>query len=208
MAGSELEQIDGAVAGAWIKPTLKGDWGGRVKNLVPQIYEAYARIFHPASDEEGKDVAWEEVARRLGTVAHREMQWHAIVGSWDSTNFTDSRWPGSPPDTCEPPASVVKSLCAILANHTATPERVHFGISTIHSVTSGQWPDATLYEQFAREWAILRGPLSAVDRIEIERTGGMHFISAASGLRSVREPERAEPAPEPERLLSGSSSRT
>src|SRR3978361_751842 len=115
MPGSELEQVDGALAGAWIKPALEGDWGGRVKNLVPQIYEAYARVFHPATSEDGKPVTWEEVARRLGTVAHREMQWHAIVGSWDASNFPDSRWPGGRPDIMDPPVAVVEALRPLLA---------------------------------------------------------------------------------------------
>jgi hypothetical protein len=68
MASDQLEQVDGAVAGAWIKPALEGDWGGAVKNLVPQIYEAYARIFHPALDEDGTEVTWAEVAQRLGEI--------------------------------------------------------------------------------------------------------------------------------------------
>ncbi len=101
MPGTELEQVDGAVAGAWIAPALRDGFGGYTKQQVPQIYEAYARILHPAWDDEGNEVTWAEVARRLGTRAHREMQWHAIVGSYDPFNFTDSRWSGGNPRTGE-----------------------------------------------------------------------------------------------------------
>lgn len=73
MAGSELMQVDGDAVGAWIEPGLDG-FGGMVKQQIPQVYEAYARIFHPASDEEGKPVAWGMVAEALGTTAHREMR--------------------------------------------------------------------------------------------------------------------------------------
>jgi hypothetical protein len=194
MASGELRQVDGALAGAWIKPALEGDWGGRVKNLVPQIYEAYARVFHPAS-EDGKPVTWEEVARRLGTVAHREMQWHALVGSWDSTGFSDSRWAGEPPGIAEPPAATVDALCAVLAEHTGTPERVYFGISTIHGGTKETWPGAPVYEQTHREWVILRGPLRSVDEIEMTGGGMQIAVGIGTGLRSVPETGAEEPAP-------------
>ena len=75
-------QVDGAAAGAWIEPRLDG-WGGKVKEQIPQIYDAYVRIFHPASDGKGNPVTWGEVATALDSTAHREMQWHAIVGSYD-----------------------------------------------------------------------------------------------------------------------------
>jgi hypothetical protein len=167
MPRSQLEQVDGALAGAWIKPALESDWGGRVKNLVPQIYEAYARIFHPAHDEEGNEVTWEEVTRRLGTVAHREMQWHAIVGSWDPTGFTDSRWSGGDPYPGDLVEEKIDLLCGILARHTGTPESTYFGMSTIHAGVRDEWPDAPQYEQHARDWVVLRGPLAAVDQIAV-----------------------------------------
>jgi len=192
VGASELEQVDGAVAGAWIKPALDGDWGGRVKNFVPQIYEAYARVFHPASDPAGKDVTWAEVARRLGTVAHREMQWHAIVGTADPDGVTDSRWPGQVPSIMEPPASVVDALVPILAAHTGTPESAYFGMSTIRSGVRDEWP-GVLYEQTAREWVILRGPLAAVDQIGFEPggAGDKGLVWIASGIRAVRATDEA-----------------
>jgi hypothetical protein len=177
MHESELEQVDGALAGAWIKPSLDGDRGGRVKNLVPQTYEAYARIFHPIDDADHEEVTWAEVARRLGTVAHREMQWHAIVGSYDPSNFTDSRWSGGDPYPGELVEEKLDLLCGILARHTATPERTYFGMSTIHAGVMDEWPDAPQYEQHAREWVVLRGPLAAVDQIAVsDRHPGIGVI--------------------------------
>ncbi len=167
MPPSQLQQVDGTLAGAWIKPALEGDWGGRVKNLVPQVFEAYARIFHPAHDVDGSDVTWTEVARRLGAVSHREMQWHAIVGSWDPSNFTDSRWTGGDPYPGDLVEEKMDLLCGILARHTATTDNVYFGISTIHAGVRDEWPDATLYEQHARDWVVLHGPLGAVDEIAV-----------------------------------------
>ena len=162
---SRLKQVDGVAAGAWIGPALRGGFGGRVEQQVPQIYDAYARIFHPASDEEGNEVTWGEVARRLGTTAHREMQWHAIVGTYDYTNFRDSRWPGGRPNIAELADAQLEALCAALADHTAAPERCLFGLSTIHGGVAEEYPDAPLFEMPHREFVILAGPLSAFDQI-------------------------------------------
>ncbi|HXR60873.1 MAG TPA: hypothetical protein VN732_06080, partial [Solirubrobacterales bacterium] len=86
--------------GAWIEPALDG-WGGKVKQQIPQVFTAYARIFHPASDPEGNPVSWAEVAAALGTTVHREMQWHAIVGTYDYSNFRGSKWSGGNPSISE-----------------------------------------------------------------------------------------------------------
>src|ERR1700760_3304822 len=157
MAEPELEQVDGAVAGAWIGPALRDGFGGYTKQQVPQIYEAYARILHPATDEEGNQVTWAEVTRRLGTRAHREMQWHAIIGSYDPFNFRDSRWSGGNPATGELDEDMLDQLCLILAPHTATPRSAFFGMSTIRGGVAEQWPDAPQLEGLSREWVVLKG---------------------------------------------------
>jgi hypothetical protein len=174
MAKKELEQVDGATAGAWIAPALRDGFGGYTKQQVPQIYEAYARILHPAWDE-GNEVTWAEVTRRLGTRAHREMQWHAIVGSYDPFNFTGSRWSGGNPRTGELVKDKLDQLCRILARHTATPENTFFGMSTIMSGVAEEWPDAPQLEQPAREWVVLKGPLTAVDQIALSNRHGFSF---------------------------------
>jgi hypothetical protein len=177
--GDRPKQVDGAEAGAWIVPALEGDWGGRVKNFIPQIYEAYARIFHPVTDEDGGETTWAEVARRLGTTAHPEMQWHAIVGSYDSSNFTDSRWPGGDPWPGELETEKLDPLCAILAAHTRTPESTYFGMSTIHAGVADEWAALPLHEQRARDWVVLKGALAAIDEITLsDRHPGISLIYA------------------------------
>jgi hypothetical protein len=183
MPESELEQVDGALAGAWIAPALRDGFGGYVKQQVPQVYEAYARILHPVRDDERAAVTWAEVARRLGTVAHREMQWHAIVGSYDTFNFTDSRWSGSDPMTGELAKDKLDALCAVLAGHTGTPASAYFGISTIRSGVEDEWPDAPQLEQPAREWVVLKGPLAAVGRIALSSRHGFSFVFYADGRK-------------------------
>lgn len=190
MPGDRPEQVDGAEAGAWIVPALDGDWGGAVKNLIPQIYEAYARIFHPATDENGDEVTWAEVARRLGTTAHPEMQWHAIVGSYDPSNFTDKRWPGGDPGLGELGDEDLDVLGRFLTDHTGTPESVYFGMSTIHSGVFEEWPDAPQHEQTHRQWVILKGSLAAIDQIALSSRHGFNFVLYSAG----QEPPPDEPA--------------
>jgi hypothetical protein len=175
MPGNELEQVDGAVAAAWIAPALRDGFGGYTKQQVPQIYDAYARILHPAWDDEGNKVTWAEVTRRLGTRAHREMQWHAIVGSYDPFNFTGSRWSGGDPVTGELDEEELDQLCLILARHTGAPESAYFGMSTIRFGVAEEWPDAPRLEGPAREWVVLKGPLAAVDQIALSSRHGFSF---------------------------------
>ncbi len=169
MASGKLMQVDGAIAGAWIEPRLDG-WGGKVKEQIPQIYDAYVRIFHPASDEKGTPVTWAEVATALGSTAHREMQWHAIVGSHDSSGFEGSRWAGGNPNISELDEEPLAALCAILGRHMGSPERCYFGVSTIHAGVEEEFPDEPLLRMPHRDFVILAGPLSAVDQIAISNT--------------------------------------
>jgi hypothetical protein len=195
MAGGELEQVDGVAAGAWIGPALGEGFGGRVAKQVPQVFEAYVRIFHPAGSEEGEEVTWGEVARQLGTTAHREMQWHAIVGTHDYTNFQGSRWPGSPPNRAEMADEELDSLRPLLAAHTGTAERCFFGISTIHGGVDAEFAEAPFFELPHREYVVLAGPLAAVDQITL---GSRHFGIAYFYAADAEPPPDHEP---PERFF-------
>jgi|SRR6476646_2552692 len=193
MAGSELTQVDGAAVGAWIEPGLDG-FGGKVKQQVPRVYEAYARIFHPASDQEGNAVSWGAVAEALGTTAHREMQWHAIVGTADCSNFEGSRWPGGNPNLSELDDEPLAALCAILAQHTGTPEHCYFGVSTIHAGVGEEYSRAPLFRLPQRDFVILAGPLSAFDQITVE--GGRGATVQVVAFIGDPPPD-FDPAPEP-----------
>lgn len=178
MPGGGLRQVNGAAAGAWIEPQLDG-WGGKVKEQIPQIFDAYVRIFHPASDEKGNPVSWGEVASALGSIAHREMQWHAIVGSYDSSNFQGSRWSGGNPSISELDAEPLAALCAILVLHTSSLERCYFGISTINGGVEEEFPDEPLFRLPHRDFATLGGSLSAIDQIGAGRTSSNRISFSA-----------------------------
>lgn len=185
-------QVDGASAGAWIEPRLEG-WGGMVKAQIPQIYDAYARIFHPASDEKGNPVTWGEVAGALGSTAHREMQWHAIVGSYDSSGFEGSKWSGGNPSISELDEESLAALCAILDRHTSAPERCYFGISTIHGGVEEEFAEAPLFRLPQRDFVILAGPLSAVDQIAV--TDAHSTVISCSAVAHTEDGPPPEPDP-------------
>ncbi len=167
-----LALVDGARAGAWIKPRLAGEFGA-VTLQVPKGFEAYARVFHPASDTEWNSVRWADVARACRTTVHREMQWHAIVGLPEPKNYRDSKWPGQNPATGSMDIGDLDALCEILAVHTNDPKHVFFGLCTIEL-----WEESFPREELkknrllrlpgGRDHIVLAGPLSAVDQLANE----------------------------------------
>ena len=160
MQTGDLKVTDGAVAGAWIRPEL-GSEISRVADQVPQVYEAYVRIFHPAGRAGGKPIRWHEVADTMGRVAHREMQWESLVAG-------SSEWEGRAPMTGWMDVDELDALCAMLAGHTTNPDQCYFGLCTIQS-----WEDSFSTEEMepllelphGRDHIVLAGPLSAVDQI-------------------------------------------
>jgi hypothetical protein len=127
MAMGELEVIDGASAGAWIEPRLRGRFGA-VGIHVPRGYAAYARICHPPTDEAGRRVRWSDVADATGRRAHPTMQWHALVGSPDSLNFTGSLWAGEPPESGNLAPDLLASLCRAVNAGTTDPGHCLFAL--------------------------------------------------------------------------------
>ncbi|MGB7588018.1 MAG: hypothetical protein WBM00_04855 [Solirubrobacterales bacterium] len=196
MLGDDLKVTDGASAGGWIKPRLGGEFGA-VTLQVPKGYEAYARIFHPAQDQQGNSVRWEEVAGALGTTAHREMQWHAIVGCSDVDELPSPKWPGSDPMTGQLYPPELDALCEILATHTSEPDNCFFGLCTILAWTEDVVPpkeqEPLLKLPWGRDHVVLQGPLSAVDQIGYRnrprRGTTLHAAFVAPG---EDQPEKSE----------------
>jgi len=56
-----------------------------VGSIVPPMFDAYARVFHPASRGVGKDavdVRWDDVAAANDRVMHAAAEWGSLTGSW------------------------------------------------------------------------------------------------------------------------------
>ena len=118
-------------AGVWVSSGRRRGTPGTVGALVPAVFEAYARVLHPAVRYAGDDdveVPWAEVAAHNGTVAHPLMQWVPLTGSWDYRT-SDSQPPvwDDAPSEGHLPVAVAARLAAVLRRHTGTPEDCRFG---------------------------------------------------------------------------------
>jgi hypothetical protein len=192
MLGNDLKAVDGSAVGAWIEPA-RGGGDGAVTNQVPKLFDTYARIFHPASDEKGNFVTWAEVARRLGRVAHPEMQWHQIVGTSDTFGIEGSNWKGNIPNLGEMEIEDLDRLCAVLGEHTADPAHCYFGLCEINlhplvdaiEAEKGRHPQLEL--PLGRDHLVLAGPLAAVDQIGHKDSSN----AGAADIIWVGEDERA-----------------
>ena len=200
MLCDDLNVTDGASAGAWIRPRLGGEFGA-VTLQVPKDYEAYARVLHPARDSERNPVSWAEVADALGRTAHREMQWHALVGSSDSFNFTGSKWAGGSPSRGRIDHPTLDSLCGVLAAHTSDPAHCFFGLCTIQvweeQFSADELRQPLLKHPMGRDYIVLTGPLSAIDQIIKDHS----IPSPSRSFSFAHKGEGPPPRPDPSFLL-------
>ena len=178
----DLKIVNGAEAGAWIAPRLEGGFGGQVKQQVPNGYDAYVRVFHPVSDGSGKSITWAEVARTLGRTAHREMQWHRLIGAADPEASFSSEWPDRCPSTGELDEVTLKALCRVLQTHTRDPEHCFFGLSTIHAGVEKTYRKAVQLRWPRRDFVIFSGPLSAADQLGYESRDGLIVAFRSTSL--------------------------
>lgn len=116
-------------AADWIEKELTGSLGS-VTDVVPDRFEAYARIFHPATASDGTLVKWSEVATALGQPMHGLTQWHALTGPAESDDPSASGWGGGPPALGHLSAKILKPLAEVLGRHTTNPRRCFFGFWT------------------------------------------------------------------------------
>ena len=152
---------------AWIAEALRPFADHVVGSLVPPVFEAYARVFHPAvrypddwdlgagTDEPDEDVTWAEVAAFNGRTAHPAMEWTSITGSWEFRGNDDQPglWNDAPAEG-HVPVAVAERMAAVLARHTTTPDDCWFGLdSTWHQGAQRALVLA------AREFVVVRGPV-------------------------------------------------
>ncbi|WP_432549053.1 hypothetical protein [Kineococcus arenarius] len=97
---------------------------------MPPVFEAYARVFHPAarSDGAGEDVevSWAQGAAANGRQAHAGMEWVAITGSWEHHHGGEQ--PGlweTEPQEGSLPAAQAEALVQVLTRFTAADGCFH-----------------------------------------------------------------------------------
>lgn len=159
----DYESAPDASPAAWIIAGLRGS-GESVLSLVPEGFEAYARIFHPAyRGEPLAPVRWRDVATANGRVAHRVMQWPSITGSFPFTS--SSAQPGlwdREPEEGSLPEELATILAAVLAPHTATPGQCWFAVWDGYAALALADDQAPVFEIPHRRMLMLTGPVAAI----------------------------------------------
>lgn len=178
--GTEL--VDDFAEADWLTPLLSHR-GGDVRSWVPEIFEAYARVFYPIVRSgvfDGDEIVarnpptlrWSEVAEQNGWRVHPEMAPEAIVRPASGHAM-------KPPDvelsdvghTLD--EDQFDALASILARHTGTPESTWFGLwegygdllvgyaptPGRHEVHQVKYPEVFALPD--RNYLLYRGPISA-----------------------------------------------
>jgi hypothetical protein len=96
-----------------------------IHSMVPDAFDSYARVFHPATLC-GDEVRWAEVASANGRTMHGAAEWGQLTGSW-RVKGQDGLWDHEP-DTGPTPEPLAMRLATILTAHTRTPERCWFAV--------------------------------------------------------------------------------
>jgi hypothetical protein len=119
---SGVTAAESSAPGGWLKDRLypiRRSSGTQVCSVIPDGFDAYARVLHPA--RQGSDaqvgVKWSEVAAWSGRVVHPEMQWKSI-----SQPRTEPE--SGPPWTYEPdvgvcPTDVLLPLVEIMRKYSS-----------------------------------------------------------------------------------------
>ncbi len=123
-----LNAASNANAGDWVAAGVR-NFDGTVGSIVPAGFDAYARVFHPASRRMGSsevEVRWADVAAGNGRVMHPAAEWGSLTGSWEA-HEQPGLW-DQPPRTGELPEAPATRLAAVLAQYTKSPKRSYFAL--------------------------------------------------------------------------------
>jgi hypothetical protein len=154
-------------AADWIVEALQ-TFGESVLSLVPAGFPSYVRVFHPAwrLDERGEatiPVRWADVAVAHETSTNPGMQFQAVIRA-PTFDYNVDPQPGvfdAKPQKGSLPRDIVESLAAVLARHTATPERCWFAIWDGWGANPTDVLSAPSFHLPARDYHLMVGPVAA-----------------------------------------------
>lgn len=155
-----VELARDTAAAHWVEESVARRHLPSVGHLVPDVFEAYARVLHPAFSGLYEDpVRWSAVAARTGRVVHPLMQFERIALLPDDPN-AQPRW-GSRPRAGHGP---LPEIARALRPFTADPSRCWIaiwegfgGLQMVEELAAA--PKVRIPQ---REYFLFRGPLDAV----------------------------------------------
>lgn len=161
-----VELVDDVSPALWAEGRMTQHPFAAVGALVPDVFESYVRILHPATEliegDHSRPVSWKEVAARTGRIAHPLMQFERIAELGDDPNAQPS-W-GHRPDAGDLPWEVSEPLVGRLREFTSTPQLCWFclwdGFGGLDLITD--FSRLPRVKAPGREYLLLRGPLDAM----------------------------------------------
>ena len=164
---TQLAPASDATAADWIVAELQ-TFGESVLSLVPASFSAYVRVFHPAwrlgdGGELTIPVRWADIGAANGTRTNPGMQLRALIGALTYEHNLEPQ-PGlydAGPQVGSLPVDQEGTLGAVLARHTATPERCWFAVWDGYGATRADVLSAPTFHLLARDYHLLVGPVGA-----------------------------------------------
>jgi hypothetical protein len=123
VTATRLRAASTAEAAGWIGPRLSSDFG-TVGATIPDGFEAYTRVFHPA-DPGSMLTRWSEVAAANGRVMHARAHFSGINSPLDGTALDV---PYDAPQIGDLDARDLRSLLSILASAGSAVSECRFGM--------------------------------------------------------------------------------
>lgn len=176
MAKFPFTPAQGDESARWLTERLT-TFGEDVLSVVPSGFQAYARVFHPASratqtadggaSSTAAPLHWSEVAALTGRTAHRAMQWSSVKGANPTLHDYAKLRTGDvviegPERTL--PLEIARALWPILEQHTSTRSRCLFAIWEGFGCLPRAVLAAPAFEISVRKFHLFTGPLEAVEQ--------------------------------------------
>jgi hypothetical protein len=190
---SQLEPVWNAEPTAWFAERL-WPWEGsaRVGSFMPEGFERYAGLLHPAYLPQEGHVPWSRVAEWSAKELHSTVNFEDLATRNDGQHWSSM-------GAADPDEELDRSLCAhlsaILAQFTATPDLcwycVWFGYGDI-KLNQPAIEVTPRITSSGREYFLFRGAVRSVTSLEFPNTAQ---LLRAEGARDERENEMIAPPP-------------
>jgi hypothetical protein len=158
-AGDHIRPCADTSEMSWVAPDLRPFADG-IGSLVPRVFEAYARLLHPAEGERDSPIRWSAVAAWSGGVVHALAEFEPMARPRGPA--PSARPYVKPPADGRLAPATLAALCDVLADHTTTPDQCYFGVWEGYGWIPQAARSAARLELPERTHLMFRGPLSRV----------------------------------------------